>query len=122
VLKCIALYLITLTVTHFLHLCCVLASCSSVHVSTLHPLLAHYHLYDVAVYCVLLMTLSVFLAMSLMSINLLKVNTNLPIKLKMESCQIFYWYGYAETCITKAVANFDNDMFMLSTLKQHKSS
>jgi len=27
----------------------------------------------------------------------------------------FYWYGYAETCITKALANFG--MFMLSTLK-----
>jgi len=31
----------------------------------------------------------------------------------MRSCQKFYWYRYAEACITKAVANFD--MFMLIT-------
>ena len=36
----------------------------------------------------------------------------------MQSCQIFYWYGYALTFITKATANFD--VFMQRTFKAAK--
>jgi len=51
VLKCIAVCLITPIAARFLHL----RACftySFVHVSTLHPLLAHHHLYYVDVNCV----------------------------------------------------------------------
>ena len=45
---CIALCLITLIIPYFSHLCAWF-TCSSVHTSTLHPLIAHHHL------CVMLM-------------------------------------------------------------------
>jgi len=51
VLKCLALCLITIIAAYFLHLYACL-TCSSVHASSLHPLLAHHHLCYVDVYCV----------------------------------------------------------------------
>ena len=53
VLKCLALCLITIIATRFLHLYACL-TCSSVRASSLHPLLAHHHLCYVDVYCVFL--------------------------------------------------------------------
>ena len=60
-LKCIAVCFITPIAARFLHLCACF-TCSSVHVSTLHPLLAHHHLCFsfVDVNCVLFAVLSVF--------------------------------------------------------------
>ena len=46
-----AICLITLVAARFLHLCACFTF-SSVHVSTLHPLLAHHFLCYVYVYCV----------------------------------------------------------------------
>jgi len=51
VLKCLALWLITIFAAYFLHLYACL-TCSSVNASSLHPLLAHHHLCYVDVYCV----------------------------------------------------------------------
>ena len=51
VLKCLALCLITIIAAYFPHLYACL-TCSSVHASSLHPLLAHHHLCYVDVYCV----------------------------------------------------------------------
>ena len=51
--KCLALCLITIIAACFLHLYACL-TCSSVHTSSLHPLLAHHHLCYVDVYCVFL--------------------------------------------------------------------
>ena len=50
VLKYLALCLITIIAARFLHLYACL-TCSSVHASSLHPLLAHHHLRYVDVYC-----------------------------------------------------------------------
>ena len=58
-LKWIALCLITLIAAHFLHLCACF-TCSSVHVSTLHPLLAHHHLCYVDVHCTFLFLYFIF--------------------------------------------------------------
>jgi len=52
VLKCPALCLITIIAARFLRLYACL-TCSSVHASSLHSLLAHHHLCYVDVYCVL---------------------------------------------------------------------
>jgi len=49
--KCLPLCLITIIAAYFLHLYAYL-TCSSVHASSLHPLLAHHHLCYVDVYCV----------------------------------------------------------------------
>jgi len=49
VLKCLALCLITIIAARFLHLYACL-TCSSVHTSSLHPLLAHHHLCYVDVF------------------------------------------------------------------------
>ena len=54
--KCLALCLITIIAAYFLHLCACLA-CSSVHASSLHPLLVHHHLS----FCVMLMSIAFFL-------------------------------------------------------------
>jgi len=43
--------LITIIAAYFLHLCACL-TCSSVHASSLHPLLAYHHLCYADVYCV----------------------------------------------------------------------
>jgi len=51
VLKCLALCLITIIAARFPHLYACL-TCSSVHASSLHALLAHHHLCYVDVYCV----------------------------------------------------------------------
>ena len=53
VLKCLALCLIIIIAACFLHLYACL-TCSSVHASSLHTLLAHHHLCYVDVYCVFL--------------------------------------------------------------------
>ena len=50
VVKWLALCLITIIAAYFLHLYACL-TCSSVHASSLHPLLAHHHLFYVDVYC-----------------------------------------------------------------------
>jgi len=54
-MKCICLT--TLTAARFLHLCACL-TCSSVHVSTLHPMLAHHHLCYVDIHCLFLLYFS----------------------------------------------------------------
>ena len=51
VLKYLALCLITIIAAYFLHLYACL-TCSSVHASSLHPLLARHHLCYVDVYCI----------------------------------------------------------------------
>ena len=51
VLKCLALCLITIIAACFPHLLYACLPCSSVHASSLHPLLAHHHLCYVDVYC-----------------------------------------------------------------------
>jgi len=55
--KCLSLCLITIIATCFLHLYACL-TCSSVHASSLHPMLAHHHLCYVDVYCVFLFFIS----------------------------------------------------------------
>ena len=52
ILTYLAFCLTTVIAACFLHLCTCL-TCSSIHASSLHPLLAHHHLCYVDVYCVL---------------------------------------------------------------------
>jgi len=68
-LMCFISSLVDDIAARFLHLCACL-TCSSVHASSLHPLLAHHHLCYVGVYCVVFFVFLFFLIFAIYYISL----------------------------------------------------